>query len=150
MPESRLAQFGFDRARTDFADTAGWPELAAQVRDAFFSLTPDERSRAAIVASNYGEAGAIDLFGAAMGLPAALSPHLTYWYWKPEHVAADTLVLIGYSEDAAHRLCRDVTVASRLTNSVGVLNEEVNRPIVICRDLVQPLDVVWPRLQSFR
>ena len=38
-------------------------------------LPPEERSRAAIFASDYGVAGALDLFGPERGLPKAISGH---------------------------------------------------------------------------
>lgn len=58
---------------TDWADMHGWPQLVATVAGIYNSLPPDQRSQAAIVASNYGEAAAIDFFGRPYGLPPAIS-----------------------------------------------------------------------------
>ena len=52
-----------------FADMFGWPELAAEVAKVYRSLPEEERNRACIFADNYGEAGAIWLFGKEYGLP---------------------------------------------------------------------------------
>jgi hypothetical protein len=60
-----------------FGDQFGWEELVTEVVHAWYALTPEERARAGIFANNYGEAGAIDLFGPRFGLPRALSPHQT-------------------------------------------------------------------------
>ena len=40
-------------------------------------------ARAAIFARNYGEAGALDFFGARDGLPPATTGHNGYWMWGP-------------------------------------------------------------------
>lgn len=46
---------------------------------AYAALPADERGKAAIVASNYGEAAAIDVYGT--GLPPALSGNNQYYLW---------------------------------------------------------------------
>ena len=64
---------------SDFAEEIGWPDLVeiiASVRD---SLPEHERARLGILAANYGEAGAIDLYGPAYGLPRAISGINSYW-----------------------------------------------------------------------
>src|SRR6185437_706228 len=57
----------------DMHEEIGWPELVqtvAQVRD---RLPPEQRAGLAILASNYGEAGAVNLYGPAYGLPTVIS-----------------------------------------------------------------------------
>ena len=46
-----------------FADMHGWPDLASTVAGVYRKLPAEDQSRACILAQNYGEAGAIDLFG---------------------------------------------------------------------------------------
>ena len=55
-----------------FADMFGWPHQAAVVGSVYRALTPSDRHDCGILAGNYGEAGAIDYFGAAYGLTARL------------------------------------------------------------------------------
>jgi hypothetical protein len=64
-----------------FADQFGWQEMAATVAGAYNSLPPDIRARTAIFAENYGEAGAIDLFGPRYGLPPAIRGHQNDIIW---------------------------------------------------------------------
>ena len=66
-----------------FADRFGWPEMAQATAAVYHELTPEEQAVTAIFARNYGEAGAIDFYGPALGLPKAISGHLNYWYWGP-------------------------------------------------------------------
>ena len=61
-----------------FADEFGWPEMVETVAGVYNSLPPDERAKTAILAHNYGGAGAIDFFGPRYGLPTSISPHQNY------------------------------------------------------------------------
>jgi hypothetical protein len=149
VPESSLARLGLDEFRKDFADTAGWPELVEQVANVYQQLTPAERKTTVILAQNYGEAGAMDLYGPALGLPSAVSPQLTYWYWKPATVDARTAIVVGFREADIRRLFSDVNVMVYIQPVSGVRGEEVGRPILLCRDPIIPLDEAWPGLRNF-
>ena len=149
VPQSSLARFGLDEARKDYADTVGWPQLVGQVAEVYDQLSPEERQTTAIVAGNYGEAGAIDLYGPALGLPAALSPQLTFWYWKPAHVNAQTVVAVGVDESDARPLFAEVSRVASVQAVDGVRSEEVGRPILLCRGPLVPLDDIWPQARRF-
>ena len=62
-----------------FGDRFGWEEMTEKVARVYNSLPPDERKKAAILAGNYGEAGAIDHFGGKYGLPKAISSHQSFF-----------------------------------------------------------------------
>ncbi len=49
--------------------------MARKVKDAYDRLPPEEQAVAAIYGHNYGEAGAVDYFGRAWGLPRAVGGH---------------------------------------------------------------------------
>jgi hypothetical protein len=65
-----------------FADRCGWREMAEVVTRAYFALSPEERARTAIFGNDYGQAGAIDLYGPGLGLPWHLA--------SPEEVGLTT------------------------------------------------------------
>src|SRR5262249_8513091 len=57
----------------DYREELGWQELTqttAQIRD---GLPAEDRAQLGILAGNYGEAGAINLYGEHFGLPHAIS-----------------------------------------------------------------------------
>jgi hypothetical protein len=149
VPVSQLDRYQLDAARKDFADTVGWPEITDQVAAVYDSLPPDERASATILAANYGEAGAIDLYGPSRGLPGAICPHLTYWYWKPAHVDDRTVVVVGYPADLVRRYFADVEPVATIRIPDGVRNEELGRPIIIARQPRVPLDKAWSQLKQF-
>jgi hypothetical protein len=62
-----------------YADEFGWQEMVAATAQVYHSLTPQEQTKTAIFANNYGEAGAIDFFGPNFGLPKAISGHQNYF-----------------------------------------------------------------------
>ncbi len=96
-----------------------------------------------------GEAGALDRFGPAYGLPPVVSPHLTYYYWKPAHVRDDPVITVGYSAEQLQPWFSRVDEAATLGNRAGVRNEEVGRHVFVCREPRVPLDQVWPELHAF-
>jgi 4-amino-4-deoxy-L-arabinose transferase-like glycosyltransferase len=149
IPQSALHSTRLDTLRTDFADTVGWPQLAAQVGAVYEALPAPQRAAAAILASNYGEAGAIDIYGGPSGLPQALSAHLTFWYWKPSHVHATTLVTVGFEPADLRFLCGDVTRAAAVTIPDSVSNQEQGTPILVCSKLRESLDAAWLSLRAF-
>ena len=63
-----------------FADQFGWEEMAADGGAGVYNgLPPDVQAKTAIFGQNYGQAGAIDLFGPKYGLPTAISGHQSYY-----------------------------------------------------------------------
>jgi hypothetical protein len=69
-----------------FADMHGWQELVDTVERVAASLPASEREHAVVLATNYGEAGALDVLGPARGLPPVVSGHNSYWFWLPERL----------------------------------------------------------------
>ncbi len=66
-----------------YADMFGWDNMAATVGRVYHALPEAEQRSCAILAGNYGEAGAIDYYGPALGLPKAISGHNNYYLWGP-------------------------------------------------------------------
>src|SRR6202008_4156740 len=63
----------------DLVEEIGWPELAATVAQIRDGLPPQERARLGILTGNYGEAGALNLYGPRHGLPTAISGTNSFW-----------------------------------------------------------------------
>ncbi len=124
-----------------FKDEFGWPELADQVAAAWRAQGLQPRD-AVVLAGNYGEAGALARYGPARGLPAPLSGHLSWQYWRPAALRQRIAITVGYDADALSRLCRAWRPLARITNRAGVDNEERGRLIARC-DLIAPLGELW-------
>ena len=64
----------------DMPEEIGWPDLARQVASVRDELPPQARSHLAVFASNYGEAGALALYGGEYGLPQPISNANSFYY----------------------------------------------------------------------
>ena len=80
-----------------FTDRFGWEDLAKQVSGIYNALPAEERARTGILASNYGQAGAIDILGAKYGLPSAIGGHQNYWIWGPRGYTGEEMIVINQS-----------------------------------------------------
>jgi 4-amino-4-deoxy-L-arabinose transferase-like glycosyltransferase len=128
-------------------DQFGWEELVADVARIYRSLPPEERSRTGIFASNYGEAGAINLFGPAYGLPPAICVHQNHFFWGPPGGEIDTLIWLQWGREGIEERCRSVEQAGEHFHPWGMAEE--NRPIYLCRGLRAPLRELWPDLKHW-
>jgi hypothetical protein len=78
-----------------FADRFGWEDLVGQVSGIYNELPGEERARTGVLASNYGQGGAIDILGAKYGLPSAISGHQNYWIWGPRGYTGEEMIVIN-------------------------------------------------------
>ncbi|MGH7777287.1 MAG: hypothetical protein ACREPI_08935 [Candidatus Dormibacterales bacterium] len=149
VPPSLMHSAGVDRVNPDMANMIGWPQMVDQVGAVYNSLPTEERANTAILASIDGQAGALDIYGGPMHLPQAISPHLNFWYWKPTHVDATTLVTVGYEPSDLAFLCGTITRAATVTIPYAIVNLNQGTPILVCTNLREPIDVAWPALRNF-
>jgi|CZKN01.1.fsa_nt_gi hypothetical protein len=138
----------------EFGDMFGWEEMVREVAAVYHALPPEERNHAAIFALNYGEAGAIDLFGPRYGLPKAICSNQTYFYWGPRQYTGDVMLVLGlndavlnapYNRKRLEASFRSVEYGPRVEHPYSMTWEHY--PIVIARGLKWPLAQLWPRLR---
>jgi hypothetical protein len=159
-PEGYLAYeawLGFTPPKTEVAhrgplpqnlgDQFGWPELVAEIARIYHALPPEDRARAGILAGNYGEAGAVNLFGPRYGLPRAISGHQTHFFWGPQGQTGDVLIAVQWSREALNRRCRSVAEAGAHFHPWGMAEE--NRPLYVCRGFTPSLTEAWPGLKHW-
>jgi len=140
---------GIDKINPDFANTYGWTQMTEQVAAVYDALPPDQRAHAAILTSADGQAGAIDIYGGTEHLPQAISPHLSFWYWKPVGLDPTTIVSVGYAPGDLSFLCGSINRAGTVTIPYSIDNLNQGAPILVCTDLREPLDQAWPTLRNF-
>jgi 4-amino-4-deoxy-L-arabinose transferase-like glycosyltransferase len=135
----------------NLAEEIGWPELVRTVAGIYNALPETERAHAGILAANYGEAGAIDLYGPAYGLPPAISAVNSYWLHGYPEPPPDTLVLVGVPTDLAQQIFRDCQAAGRVSNRYGVANEESTAyPVIyVCGGPRIPWPEFWAQYRYF-
>jgi hypothetical protein len=130
-----------------FADMHGWQALAEDVARAWAKLPESERAHCSIFANNYGEAGAIDRFGPALGLPKAIAGHNSYWLWGPRDARGECVVVIG-GERADHlKAYGEVEALGESRDSWRMPYENVT--LWVLRKPRQSVRELWPRVKHY-
>jgi len=129
----------------DYADMLGWRERVEAVARVYDSLPPEQRAKAVIAADNYGEAGAIDYYGPALGLPHAICACGSYWFFGPGELPGEVLVSIGVDESDLRVLYGDVRSVGRVDLPWSVPAER-NVSLHVATEPVMTLQQFWPRV----
>ena len=129
------------------ADRFGWPEMAAATARVYNDLPAARKEHTAIFGSNYGEAGAIDLYGSRFGLPKAISGHVNYWYWGPRNYTGESVIVLGSSRDRLEHFFADVEPKAVVGNPYAMASEHFT--IYLCSQPKgrQTLQQIWPTLK---
>jgi hypothetical protein len=129
----------------DFREELGWRELVQEVARIRDSLSPEERAHLGIIGTNYGEAGAVNLYGPEFGLPRAISGVNSFWYRGYGDPPPQTVIILGLSRkymDESFGSCR---LAGHTPNPYGVKNEETgdHPDIYVCGPPKQGWPTFW-------
>ena len=130
-----------------FADQFGWKEMVATVARVYNNLPPDVRSKTAIFAQNYGQAGAIDLFGPKYGLPPALSGHQSYFLWGPHGYTGESMIVMDDRQERLQELFTSVEKVGSVYHPYSMPYEHFD--VFYCRGLKWPLKDVWPQVKKW-
>jgi len=136
---------------TVLPEELGWEELTetvARVRD---SLGETDRARLGILARNYGEMGALNLYGERYGLPRAISGVNSSWERGYGNPAPETVVAIGYTREFLEQHFASCELVAHPWNRYGVSNEETieDPDIFVCRGLKGSWDEFWKKVKLF-
>ncbi len=135
----------------DLREEFGWDDLVRTVAHIRDSLPPDQQAHLGIATGNYGEYGAIEILGAAYGLPQPIGTTNSEYlrgYPTPEPT---TIIVIGNSLEKANALFTNCRVAGHNGNSEGLKNEESERhpDIFVCGPARLPWSELWKNHQDF-
>ncbi|MFC6011164.1 glycosyltransferase family 39 protein [Nocardia lasii] len=125
----------------DAGETIGWPRYVAQIAAAY-------PPGAAILTANYGEAGAIERYGAEYGLPTPHSGHNAYWWWGPPPDTATEVLVVGIDPARLTDLCTGVEPTGTLDNALNIDNDEQGAPLTLCHHPRRPWSQLWPTLRT--
>jgi hypothetical protein len=116
-----------------YADRFGWEQEVGLVLEAYRRVSPEDRQRVCVFASNYGEAGAIDFLGRRreaegdLPLPPAMSGHNNYWLWGTHGCDPDVVIaVIGDNPAAVAKKYRSVEIVGRMDDPWAMPVEHKN------------------------
>jgi hypothetical protein len=134
-----------ERIPQDYGDMLNWRQQVAEVARVYHSLPNADRERAVILASNYGEAGAIDFYGPLFDIPKARAVVGTYWFFGPGGLPGDVIIMHGFSREEVAEHCGVLEDAGHVTHQFAVA-EERDVAIRVCSEPRQTLQDIWPSL----
>ncbi len=134
-----------------YSDQFGWKEIADEAEVAWNQLTPEERQdkNCGIFAQDYGQAGAVDFFGRAHGLPGAISGDRTYFLWGPRGYSGNCLIVLGDNRPRLEELFEHVEFVGTSASNPYALEQQID--VYICRgSKFGPLSALWPQIKRWR
>jgi len=134
------------RLHQHFADRFGWEEMAATVGEVYNGLNEEDRSKACVLAGNYGEAGAIWFFGEKYNLPKPISGHLQYSIWGSRGYSGEVVIALGVDLEELKEQFNSVNQVAHL-KCLLAMNYERYLLIYVCKGPKKPLEEI---LLSFK
>jgi hypothetical protein len=136
----------------EVTEMVGWQDLTAQVAQIYQSIPEDEKLRTVILVGNYGEAGALDLYGKQYDLPRVISGTNSLWYRGYGDPEPKTVIVVGFEKSYAAYFFGQCESAGFVTNQYGVKNEETTHHtgLYVCREPRQPWKEMWKEMQWFQ
>ncbi len=132
-----------ERIPQDYADMLNWKEQVREIARVYDALPATDKRRTVILASNYGEAGAVDVYGPGYGLPNARAFVGSYWFFGPGELPGEVMILHGFSEEDFRDYFESVTAAGHVTHPYAV-NEQRDLTIYVGRGPRTTLQDAWP------
>jgi hypothetical protein len=129
----------------DLPEEIGWPELVREVARIRDALPVQDRTRLGILATNYGEAGAVNLYGPQYGLPRAISGVNSFWYRGYGDPPPQVLIVLGLGQQEMRRRFQSCELAGHTPRIDDVRNEETqdHPDIFVCRGLKESWPTFW-------
>ncbi len=140
LPVSAYVALGGPQVNKELGEEVGWQDLADQVAEVYRSLPDEARADARIVVSSYGEAGALQLYGPARGIPAAivLSGQNSYHEWWPSDAPTGAVITVRYPIARLAPLFAGCRQVASIDNDEDVDNSARGTPIGRCDRPLQP------------
>ena len=136
----------------DVVEMVGWQDMTAQVAKIYQALPENEKPRTVILVGNYGEAGALDLYGKEYNLPRVISGSNSLWYRGYGDFEPETVIVVGFERSYAGAFFKSCVYRDKVTNRYQVKNEETTHHtnLFVCREPHRPWKDMWQDMQWFQ
>jgi 4-amino-4-deoxy-L-arabinose transferase-like glycosyltransferase len=149
LPAATLRTVPLQKINYDLGEQVGWPREVALIAREYRALPPAVRAQTALLAGNYGEAGAVDRYGPALGLPAAYSGHNNFWLWGPPPAADRDVLAIGVDPGLLRREFAQVRRVATYWNGLGVADDEQGTPVYLATGLKGSWAAAWTAFRDY-
>lgn len=147
LPLASTVDLHLTAVNETFAETVGWPQLVDQTAAVARGLPAADQAHLVLLTGSYGEAGAIDRFGPARGLPPAYSPHNSYPDFRRPTDDHATVLAIRLSQTWLTHWFDECTQIATIDNHLQVTNEAQGQPIILCHGLHGTWQTDWPHMR---
>ena len=136
---------------TALPEEVGWPEFVATIAQIRDSLPAEQRAYVGVLAGNYGEVGAINLYGPKFGLPPVISGVNSSWERGYGNPPPETLIIVGFYKEFVDDRFASCRLAARVWNYYGIENEETfeHPDIFVCGPPLKGWPEFWKDFQMF-
>lgn len=131
-----------------FADMHGWEELARDVSAAYLTIPEAERSTTVAFVTNYGEAGALELYARRYPLPRVVSNHNAYWHWGVGPTPITTFIRLGGTREDYLDTYADVVPAG-VHRARYAMPYENDLGVFVARGRKVPIEKAWAEIKHF-
>ncbi len=134
-----------DASNGNFNMEIGWPQVASTVAHVRDSLPPSDRAGLGVLAADEGEAGAVNLYGPAYGLPSAISGMNSNWLRGYGDPPPQAVIALGFKPSELNQIFSSCQVAAVLLNPYGVVNDTIGdrATVYVCRNIRVPWPEFW-------
>ncbi len=116
----------------DYADMLGWDELGGIMIKACDTI--QDKKRLMIYCENYGQAGAVDLYGRCHKLPEVVSFSDAYRLWAPDTISHTKDIFMYVNNELGgdvDSIFGKIVIAGRITNPYA---REKGTTVYMCRE----------------
>jgi 4-amino-4-deoxy-L-arabinose transferase-like glycosyltransferase len=129
-------------------DRLGWHELASEVSRVYHSLSPEEQRNTVLVSTNYGEAGALELYGKEFGLPPVFATHNSFHMWGPPSDSIKTYIAVFVDGGDLERKFISVSEAGLQTCEYCTRPQQ-RIPVYVARGPKFSITKEWPTFKIY-
>jgi hypothetical protein len=149
LPARVLHTLPLQKINYDLGEEIAWPRLVALVAREYDALPAAQRRQATILTGNYGEAGALERYGPALGLPQACSGANNFWLWGPPPADDSAAIAVNVDPALLRREFTRVRLAAVFWNGLGVSDDEQGARIYIATGLRSSWAQAWPAFRDY-
>jgi len=126
----------------------GGPELTEAVATAVETLSESERRRAGVLATTFGEAGALVRFGRQADLPLVIGTHNNFWLWGTRGLDGSIMIVVADRDSPLLQNFASCRLAARVHCPLCE-SQLRDRGAFVCRLSARPLPELWSSLKDF-
>lgn len=118
------------------ADKIGWEDRFKFVYSAYQSLSDEDKKQTIVAAGNYGQAGALELYGKDYDFPPVVCDHNNYYFWSKSRLKGNVMLKLGHKNEY-HGLTERFTTVDVYPEEYKnkyVTGHENNLRVFICRN----------------